>query len=236
MDPFTIAAITFGVQKLRGKSTNRALRDGIFAGTLGQGAAMTGAGQSMGLNTLGQAGSLAGTSIGQGITALTSPAATSIAPMAAGQSGAAATSAAMQGSAAKAVEGNFLSKLIPKSTAGRVGAGMALTSLLGGDEDPQKSYLPIPNQYYSKYANSGAAGTPTGFMTRDYATGTNSPLVEPGEYTAVEDILGDKPTQEFKEARFNQGGIANIRKFNEGGRRKETSSKRDRETGGTRIC
>ena len=232
MDPFTIAAITFGVQKLRGKSTNRALRDGIFAGTLGQGAAMTSAGQSMGLNTLGQAGSIGGTAIGKGISGLFTPGATQAtgtiaanSPFAAGQAGAAATSAkgfagmtdpgTMQGLVGN--EGNFLSKLIPKTTAGKVGAGMALTSLLGGDEDPQKSYLPIPNQYYSKYANSGAAGTPTGFMTRDYATGTNSPLVEPGEFTAVEDILGDQPTQEFKEARFNQGGIANIRKFNEGG-------------------
>ena len=42
MDPFTIAAVTFGVQKLRGKSTNRALRDGIFAGSLGQAAGMAG--------------------------------------------------------------------------------------------------------------------------------------------------------------------------------------------------
>ena len=33
MDPFTIALATFGVQKLRGKSTNRALRDAaLFAG------------------------------------------------------------------------------------------------------------------------------------------------------------------------------------------------------------
>ena len=90
MDPFTIAAITFGVQKLRGKSTNRALRDGIFAGTLGQGAAMTSAGQSMGLNTLGQAGSIGGTAIGKGISGLFTPGATQAtgtAPFAAGQTG-----------------------------------------------------------------------------------------------------------------------------------------------------
>ena len=30
MDPFTIALATFGIQKLRGKSTNRALRDAAF--------------------------------------------------------------------------------------------------------------------------------------------------------------------------------------------------------------
>ena len=32
MDPFTIALATFGVQKLRGKSTKRALRDAALFG------------------------------------------------------------------------------------------------------------------------------------------------------------------------------------------------------------
>ena len=37
MDPFTIALATFGVQKLRGKSTKRSLRDALFPGSLGDG-------------------------------------------------------------------------------------------------------------------------------------------------------------------------------------------------------
>ena len=32
MDPFTLALATFGVQKLRGKSTKRALRDAALIG------------------------------------------------------------------------------------------------------------------------------------------------------------------------------------------------------------
>ena len=32
MDPFTIALATFGVQKLRGKSTKRSLRDAFLVG------------------------------------------------------------------------------------------------------------------------------------------------------------------------------------------------------------
>jgi hypothetical protein len=32
MDPFTLALATFGVQKLRGKSTKRALRDAALVG------------------------------------------------------------------------------------------------------------------------------------------------------------------------------------------------------------
>jgi hypothetical protein len=42
MDPFTIALATFGIQKLRGKSTNRALRDAALAGGIGQVAGMSG--------------------------------------------------------------------------------------------------------------------------------------------------------------------------------------------------
>jgi hypothetical protein len=46
MDPFTIALATFGVQKLRGKSTKRALRDAALVGggsyAFGQAAAASG--------------------------------------------------------------------------------------------------------------------------------------------------------------------------------------------------
>ena len=44
MDPFTIALATFGVQKLRGKSTNRALRDAVLLGGGTQLAGMGGLG------------------------------------------------------------------------------------------------------------------------------------------------------------------------------------------------
>ena len=51
MDPFTIALATFGVQKLRGKSTKRALRDAAIVGG--------------GSYAIGQAGGL-GMGVGQG--------------------------------------------------------------------------------------------------------------------------------------------------------------------------
>jgi hypothetical protein len=78
-------------------------------------------------------------------------------------------------------------------------------------------YLPIPNQNYTKYANYGFGGTPTGFQTRDYATGIDSPLVQPGEFRTPEEVLGDEPTQSFKAVEMNTGGLASIAKFNEGG-------------------
>ena len=42
MDPFTIALATFGIQKLRGKSTKRSLRDAAIAGGIGQLGGMAG--------------------------------------------------------------------------------------------------------------------------------------------------------------------------------------------------
>ena len=64
MDPFTIALATFGVQKLRGKSTNRALRDAVLAGGIGQLGGMAGMG---GIQAFGQTGAntLAGSTLGQ---------------------------------------------------------------------------------------------------------------------------------------------------------------------------
>jgi hypothetical protein len=56
MDPFTIALATFGVQKLRGKSTNRALRDAVLAGGIGQLGGMAGMG---GLQAFGQSAPIA---------------------------------------------------------------------------------------------------------------------------------------------------------------------------------
>ena len=225
MDPFTIAAVTFGVQKLRGKSTNRALRDGIFAGSLGQTAGMAGLGgfQSFGAaGGMGGAGALPGQGIkGQFANTGVMRGISSLFPQLGGSQATAAGGADMGTVAASGGgEGNFLSRLMPKTTAGKIGTGFALTSLLGGmgGEDEQRSYLaPIPNQAYSKYAKSGAPGTPTGFMTRNYETGEDTPLEDAETYQTVEDILGSEPTQNFKSVNFNTGGLASIAKFNEGG-------------------
>jgi len=220
MDPFTIAAITFGVQKLRGKSTNRALRDGIFAGSLGQAAGMGGLGGFQSFGSTGNAlagqgirGQFANTGVMKGLGSLF--------PQLSGGQAALPGGADMGTVAASGGGGgSFLSKLMPKTTAGKIGTGFALTSLLGnmGGDDEQRSYLaPIPNQAYTKFAKSGAPGTPTGFMVRDYTTGTDSSLEDPETYKTVEEILGSEPTQNFKSVNFNTGGLASIARFNEGG-------------------
>ena len=227
MDPFTIALATFGVQKLRGKSTKRSLRDALMLGGLGQLGAMGGVPGLQGFGQIG-AGALQGgtlgaqlgqTSVMQGLGSLfpqmggagfaPDPNQLTMAQKAAEASG------AMSGGASEG-----LSRFLPKTTAGKIGltaAAIPLFSGLFGGDDPEKQYLPIPNQAYSKFAKSGHPGTPTGFKTRDYTTGQDVALEDPATYQTVEDILGSEPTQQYKAVEMNQGGIVNILKFNEGG-------------------
>jgi hypothetical protein len=85
MDPFTIALATFGVQKLRGKSTSRSLRDAALAAGIGYGigqlgGAGLGIGQGSAFSSLGYGTAAAGTAeaaaaaqaagAGEGIAAL----------------------------------------------------------------------------------------------------------------------------------------------------------------------
>lgn len=225
-----MALATFGVQKLRGKSTKRSLRDAMMIGGLGQLGGMTAAGQNAGLTAFGsganQISSLGQTGAIRGLESLfpqfasQAPAAANVAPMAAGNAGAATTAAniaAAPNTAAPTGIGSFIDKLMPKTTAGQIAAASFALPLLTGDDGPDKMYLPIPNQNYTKYANYGFGGTPTGFQTRDYATGIDSPLVQPGEFRTPEEVLGDEPTQSFKAVEMNTGGLASIAKFNEGG-------------------
>ena len=216
-----MALLTFGTQKIRGKSTKRSFRDAMLIGTMGQLGGMAGVG---GITPFGQATAagntiqgLGQTSAAQGLRGLfpqfASQAPTTVAPMAAGNAGATAANTA----AAPTGIMESLKKFIPKSDAGKIAAASMALPLLAGDDGPNKMYLPVPNQAYTKYANAGFGGTPTGFQTRDYSTGINSPLVQPGEFVTPEEVLGDEPTQTFKAVEMNTGGLASIAKFNEGG-------------------
>jgi len=217
-----MALATFGVQKLRGKSTKRSLRDAMMIGGLGQLGGMAGV---PGMQAFGQTGAntLAGNTLGaqfgqtstmQGLNTLFNPMKASGAIPNMGDP---VANVATGGVQSQNGIGSFVDKLIPKSTAGKIAAASFALPLLSGDEGPDKMYLPIPNQSYTKYANYGFGATPTGFQTRDYATGINSPLVQPGEYKTAEEVLGDEPTQSFKAVEMNTGGLASIAKFNEGG-------------------
>jgi hypothetical protein len=220
-----MALATFGVQKLRGKSTKRSLRDAMMIGGLGQLGGMAGV---PGMQAFGQTGAntLAGNTLGsqfgqtstmQGLNTLFNPTMKSsgVIPNM-GDPAANVATGGVQSQSSTGI-GSFIDKLMPKSTAGKIAAASFALPLLSGDDDPDKMYLPIPNQNYTKYANYGFGATPTGFQTRDYATGTDSPLVQPGKYKTAEEVLGDEPTQSFKAVEMNTGGLASIAKFNEGG-------------------
>lgn len=217
-----MALATFGVQKLRGKSTKRSFRDALMIGGLGQLGGMAGV---PGVQAFGQTGAntLAGNTLGaqfgqtstmQGLNTLFNPMKSSGAIPNMGDP---VANIATGGVESKTGIGSFVDKLMPKTTAGKIAAASFALPLLSGDDDPNKMYLPVPNQNYTKYANYGFGATPTGFETRDYNTGINSPLVQPGQFRTPEEVLGDEPTQTFKAVEMNTGGLASIAKFNEGG-------------------
>ena len=213
MDPFTLALATFGVQKLRGKSTNRSLRDALFAGGAGQLAGMGGIGpfQAFGQTAASQ---IPGQTLGQQFMQ-TGPARafTSL------TGGKALSPAESAGEGGERV--SMLKKFMPKTTEGKIGLAAfgipLLSGMFEGDEGPQTAYLPTPNKAYTKFAKSGAPGSPTGFMVRDYQAGVDTPIATADTYKTVEEILGDEPTQTFKAVEYNQGGIVSVAKFNEGG-------------------
>ena len=74
MDPITLALATFGIQKLRGKSTKRSFRDALIAGGIGQFAGTQGVGKNWGMfkpeafGQVGQMGLTTGSNIAQGGT------------------------------------------------------------------------------------------------------------------------------------------------------------------------
>ena len=252
MDPFTIALATFGVQKLRGKSTKRSLRDAMMAGGLGQLGGMAGVG---GLTPFGSAatpGAIQGlgqTTIGSGISSLMNPVTAMTNPTAltgagvgvgSGAGGIGVAGSQLPQAVSVANPGSFLAganaapltppmadltllekfKALP--TAAKVGIGATAIPLAGemfaGDEGPQKYAAPIANQQYGNYARSGLPGTPTGFMIQDYQTGNVNPLADASTYRVAEDILGDAPTQEYRQVEMkNEGGLMSIARFNEGG-------------------
>ena len=234
-----MALATFGVQKLRGKSTKRSMRDAALIGGLGQigGMAGVGGGAITPFGSAGTAGTIQGlgqTTAAQGIRSMfpnfmagSAPAGevtgtiAANSPFAAGNAGAAEAAKVAANAAGTGAEKTgimeMLKGIIPKTDVGKLVAASTILPLIAGDDGPDKTYLPIPNQNYTKYANAGFGTTPTGFQVRDYETGTNSPLVEPGKYITPEEVLGSEPTQNFKAVELNTGGLASIKRFNEGG-------------------
>jgi hypothetical protein len=195
MDPFTVALATFGVQKLRGKSTKRALRDAaIFAGGT-QLAGMAGVGSNMGafapqaFGSVGNTVTFGDTMIGGGLQSLV------------GKPGVAekevikdSTGKVIQ-EAAPAVKGSGFRGM---GTFGKIATAGSLLPLLMGDEEEEDP--PFTEEDYKKaYADQSAK-----------LEGAFVPTKDP------------RPTraETYGSNMFyaNQGGLANmVSKFNKGG-------------------
>lgn len=208
MDPFTIALATFGIQKLRGKSTNRALRDAAIAGGIGQFAGMAGVGQntmgSFAPTAFGQTGNIVGaegmtigqqmasTPIGGGIERLIGKP---------GMTAEQAQTAGLSGDAAKkAMEGYGFRSFSPGA---QLGIGLGATSLLGEDEEPKLPEGTRPEDY-RKAKEEADKQLANVLDTYDYEA--EAAGVSPYSYQQGNSLFT-----------FNKGGIAEVKKFNTGG-------------------
>lgn len=193
MDPFTIALATFGVQKLRGKSTKRALRD---AALLGGGAYAFGAAAG--------AGSIPGVTAGQGFL---------------GNIGQGSAFSGLKGIlgqkavAEKAAVKNAAGKITTEAVAGQAGKGILgmdtgtklvtastlLPLLMGGDEGDGKIKGYDPEDYKKAYEEQ------SGKLEGAFVPAQNT------QPSMDETIRSDM-------FYANQGGLATaIPKFNKGG-------------------
>jgi len=190
MDPITIALATFGIQKLRGKSTKRSFRDALIAGGIGQLGSMTSMGQQAGLSGFGQGTGQLGAG---GLGIKQQLAKTNVA-----QWGKAAWGkpAVMDGSkvtqAATGVRG--------WSTGAKLGAGLGIATLMEGDED-----MPEPPFTEQDYKDAYAKQSKLTAGLGDAFQYTPSNMM----------YYGGPQTSDIYQ--YNTGGLASIQKFATGG-------------------
>lgn len=210
MDPLTIALATFGIQKLRGKSTKRSLRDAAIAGGIGQFAGMAGIGQ----NTMGSFAPQAFGSVGNTVGMAAGPNLT----------GAAGVQKTLGQQLTSTPVGGGIKRLVGQPTltnkagditqqgfgfrdlspGAQLGIGAAATTALAGDEDPvepPKGSRPEDYEQAKKDADEQLSGI---LDTYDYE----------GEAAGVSPYSYQQDNSLYT---FSKGGIAEIKKFNKGG-------------------
>jgi hypothetical protein len=202
MDPFTIALATFGIQKLRGKSTNRALRDAALAGGIGQFAGMAGVGpfQSFGQAsipgmTASPVGGAANMTFGQQVAQVPQNISGGLKNLIGEKDVKKATGAVTK-------EG---SGFLGMSPGAQLGIGLGASTLLAGEEEaPEMPAGTRPEDY--KAAQEKADKQLEGILqSYDYGT-TNTP-----------DDIYNYTNRANSMYAFSKGGIAEVRKFNHGG-------------------
>ena len=196
MDPVTIALATFGIQKLRGKSTKRSFRDALIAGGIGQLGSMTSMGQQAGLSGFG-------TATGQlGAATATTPALTTGQQLASTLPGKAASWAWGNPAVAKTATSPAVAATGIRgwSTGAKLGAGLGIATLMEGDEDMPKP--PFTEQdYKDAYAKQSKL---------------TAGLGESFDYPDTQGMYyGGNTLQNLYT--YKTGGLASIQKFATGG-------------------
>mgnify|MGYP006971717641 CR=1 FL=1 len=203
MDPFTIALATFGIQKLRGKSTNRALRDAALAGGIGQFAGMAGVGpfQSFGQAsipgmTASPVGGAANMTFGQQVAQVPQNISGGLKNLI-GEKG---VTNKVTGAVTKEGSG-----FLGMSPGAQLGIGLGASTLLAGKEEaPEMPAGTRPEDYAA--AQEKADKQLEGILqSYDYGT-TNTP-----------DDIYNYTNRANSMYAFSKGGIAEVRKFNHGG-------------------
>lgn len=216
MDPLTLAVATFGIQKLRGKSTKRALRDAAFIAGGTQLLGSTGFGQNLGISAFGsgagQISSFGQTGIGSllgmdpasaAVKAGNVPAATTVAegasPEIASRIAEMKQSGLYDTAAANKAGTSFLSKAgtyVKENPMKSLLAATVATPLLMGDEEPFEM--------------------PEGTRPEDYEEALAKAKTQ---IAGVGDraVTSSSPTYAYP-YQYNQGGIVNtLPKYNQGG-------------------
>ena len=200
MDPFTIALATFGIQKLRGKSTKRSLRDAAIAGGIGQLAGMAGFGSTMGPNM----GKFAPTAFGQtgnvvGTTGMTTGQQMASTPVGGGLKRLIGTPNEYNEAGKIVSKGEGFRSLSPGA---QLGIGLGATSLLDQEEPVEMPEGTRPEDY-EKAKKKADAQLANILDTFDYES--DAAGFSPYNYGSGSGFT------------FNKGGIAEVRKFNQGG-------------------
>jgi hypothetical protein len=193
MDPFTLALATFGVQKLRGKSTKRSLRDAFLVGggsqlfsmsSLPGSSMISGFGSGAGKIPFSMSGIKEGTTAGRGLTSLL------------GNKAVAAKEATDTAAAVEGVEGSGFMGMSPFAKLATVTTAAPLVEAMFSDDKPEEP--PFSEQDY-KDAYARESGKLEGAFVPATQDANYNPFPNANTFYAA------------------QGGIAEIKKFNEGG-------------------
>lgn len=200
MDPVTLALATFGIQKLRGKSTKRSFRDALIAGGIGQIGGMAGV---KGMSAYGQKGmmgmtagahTLPGATVGQQFTG------TKVGGTLANMWGHPAQAATTAKPGIPAMDAKAATGIQGWSPGMKIGAGLGLATLMEGEEDMPKP--PFTEQDYKDAYNKQSQ------LTAGLGQSFNYP-----DPTTM--YYGGPSTKDIYQ--YKHGGLASIQKFATGG-------------------